>query len=211
VIRHLASAALSTAAVFLCAAGCGPRDLAVVVSATGMGNILEACKSPSATSKCFLPGNSMISASTLTTALQARLFLADPTGGVRATSACFQLLPSSVNAATDPGGWAAGMARELNQELEGALPNGLTYPGLNDPSQVILTLALYQPKDDTGQCEHDALIACAGFEQPLAGGDYDISCASCQSGFVGAIGAHCPTAGTDCFFEECARVVAALP
>ena len=75
------------------------------------------------------------------------------------------------------------MANDLNQQLDGAMPNGLGFDGLKNPEEAQLVLAFYQPIDSSeggGGCHRADLYACAGLAAPLGGGAYDISCASCQ-------------------------------
>jgi hypothetical protein len=212
VIRHLAAAIGGAIAIALLAAGCGTRDLAVVVTGQGMLYVRDACSVNNSNSTCIIEGNPLIGSTTLSTPLQARLVLNDASGTVRASSACFELLP---NSSTDDKTWANAMATQLNQELAGAFPGGLTYPGLKDPSEVSLILAIYQPDPMTmpmaAPCELDALIACAGFEQPLSGGAYDIACASCQRGSTVAQAAHCPSTADTCFLQECEKLLMTMP
>jgi hypothetical protein len=99
----------------------------------------------------------------------------------------------------------------LNQQLDGAIPNGLGFDGLRAPEEAELLLAFYQPINPTAgdiPCADANLIACAGLAPPLGGGDFDITCASCQGGpraSPGRDNTPCPNPNPDrmCFLQAC--------
>jgi hypothetical protein len=147
-------------------------------------------------------------------AIQAKLFLVTPADdSIRDTSKCMTLLPCA-----DGGRLVNCLAENLNQQLDGALPQGLGFDGLSNPDDVQLVLAFYQPIDaaTVSSCNRADLVACAGLAPPLGGGNYDISCASCQGGPKNAPGPDngpCPkpksTSGKSyCFLEACNDILA---
>src|SRR4030095_4530471 len=109
---------------------------------------------------------------------------------------------------------ASRLAEGLNQQLDGAIANGLGFDGLKNPDDVVLFLAVYQQQEflidtEEGQpsCRRVDLVACAGLAPPLGGGEYDMSCASCQDGARNPPSRNngpCPRDGTgSCFLEKC--------
>lgn len=143
--------------------------------------------------------------------IEARLFLISPGDSrVQDASKCMGLHPCGD--AGRSGSFAECMANDLNQQLDGAMPNGLGFDGLKNPEEAQLVLAFYQPSqgsDEGGGCHRADLFACAGLAAPLGGGAYDISCASCQGGSRTAPGndtGPCPKglSGTgSCFLKIC--------
>ena len=84
---------------------------------------------------------------------------------------------------------ASCMAESINQQLDGAIAKGLGFDGLQNPDDVELFMAFYQqqefledPEETLPSCRRVDLVACAGLAPPLGGGEYDMSCASCQDG-----------------------------
>jgi hypothetical protein len=148
---------------------------------------------------------------------EARLFLVSPSDGrVQDASKCMRLHPC-----TDGGRFGDlddCMANDLNQQLDGAMPNGLGFDGLKNAEEGQVVLALYQSPDsseETGGCHRADLFACAGLAAPLGGGPYDITCASCQAGPRTAPGSNngpCPrdqlSLGANCFLQVCDSLLA---
>jgi hypothetical protein len=153
----------------------------------------------------------------LTTAFkppEARLFLISPSDNrVQDASKCMGLHPC-----TDERGLAVDCtANDLNQQLDGALPNGLGFDGLKNPEEAQVILAFYQPttsSEDDGGCHRSDLVACGGLAAPLGGGPYDISCASCLGGSRTAPGSDtgpCPKGPpmmNSCFLKICDTLLA---
>jgi hypothetical protein len=108
-------------------------------------------------------------------------------------------------------------ASDLNQQLDGAMPNGVGFDGLRNPEEALVILAFYQPADSSeegGGCHRADLFACAGLAAPLGGGAYDISCASCEGGTRTAPGndnGPCPKSlekDNVCFLQTCNDILA---
>jgi hypothetical protein len=109
------------------------------------------------------------------------------------------------------------MASDLNQQLDGAMPNGVGFDGLQNPEEALVILAFYQPLDSSeegGGCRRADLSACAGLAAPLGGGSYDISCASCEGGVrttPGNDNGPCPKdldKNNSCFLQTCDDILA---
>jgi hypothetical protein len=130
-------------------------------------------------------------------------------GTVRDASKCMNISPCF-----DPRFHNSCLADALNQELDGAIPGGLGFDGLRDPAEVQLILAIYQPVDPTvtdRTCAPNDLVACAGLAEPLGGGSFDISCASCQGGSrtpPGRDNTPCSAPRT-CFLRTCSMLLSA--
>ena len=148
--------------------------------------------------------------------IEARLFLISPDsaspgrGRVQDASKCMSLHPCGDGGRGGPS--ANCIASDLNQQLDGAMPNGVGFDGLKNPEEAQLVLAFYQPTEVTeqgGGCHRPDLFACAGLAAPLGGGAYDISCASCQGGNRNAPGSDngpCPKGlpmTNSCFLKIC--------
>jgi hypothetical protein len=212
----------------LAAAGCPAREAQIEISMTGAGWLRTACSRdraciqyqdggiafvPEPSCACVLPEHPIPDLDHR--ALQARLFLATPSDGrIRDASKCMTLLSCGDGGTARQ---AKCMADSLNQQLDGAIPNGLGFDGLQNPNEVQLILAFYQPPDPMGtgaSCLRDDLVACAGLAPPLGGGSYDISCASCQGGTKAAPGPDngpCPKGleRDSCFLQKCDELLAA--
>lgn len=103
------------------------------------------------------------------------------------------------------------MAGKFGDALDEAFPHGLTFDGFEDPADGLLVLAVYEPKDGVEPCALDTLVACAGLAEPLRGGPYNITCASCQGGLHTSLGndtGPCPVSPGECFLERCAMMLA---
>jgi hypothetical protein len=149
------------------------------------------------------------------TVTEARLFLVTPSDGrVQDASKCMTL-----HFCTDAGRSGSSsecMADDLNQQLDGAMPHGLGFDGLKNPEEVQLILAFYQPQESSTEaaCHRADLFACAGLAPPLGGGNYDITCASCQGGSRTAAGPDngpCPrdqSQRNSCFLQRCDAILA---
>jgi hypothetical protein len=141
---------------------------------------------------------------------EARLFLVTPGDNrIQDASKCMTLHPCG-----DGGRLGSShdcMSSDLNQQLDGAMPRGLGFDGLKNPEDTHLILALYQPTESSteGTCSRTNLFACAGLAPPLGGGNYDITCASCQGGSRTAAGPDngpCPRDQAQrgsCFLQQC--------
>jgi len=150
-------------------------------------------------------------------ATEARLFLISPGDNrVQDASKCMSLHPCGDGGKSGPS--ASCIASDLNQQLDGAMPNGLGFDGLKNPEEAQVVLAFYQPTDtseEVGGCRRADLFACAGLAAPLGGGPYDISCASCLGGSRTAPGndnGPCPKGpamSMSCFLRVCDGLLAA--
>jgi hypothetical protein len=166
---------------------------------------------------CFLEDHYPIGSITGRT-IEARLFLISPGDSrVQDASKCMGLHPCGDGGRS--GSFVDCMASDINQQLDGAMPNGLGFDGLKNPEEAQLVLAFYQPSETSengGGCHRADLFACAGLAAPLGGGAYDISCASCQGGSRTAPGndtGPCPKGGPSgtgaCFLKQCDRYLEA--
>jgi hypothetical protein len=198
----------------LAASGCPSRQATLGISQEGVLTLLEACKPCSGPEDggvdpgCACTLNDHPPPDIENRGLQARLFLITPHDrAVRDSSKCMTLLPCG-----DAGQPSSCLAERLNQQLDGAIPNGLGFDGLSNPDEVQLILAFYQPIDsgNAASCGRTELVACAGLDPPLGGGIFDISCASCQGGSRSAPGPDngpCPQPGGVCFLHECEAIL----
>jgi hypothetical protein len=204
-------------------AGCPMRDLGVSITSGGAQDVLNACTSTcrrdddggvpfqigrgtvfDTTCACEVTGNPWPD---WTRELQARLFVVAPgeSFAVKDASLCMSIAPCGEGGVSRS---SKCIAERINQQLDGAMPKGVTSDGLRNADDVILVLALYQPAAGSdASCGADALFACAGMSTPLGGGNYDISCASCQGGSRTPSGSDtgpCPRLGNDkCFVQSC--------
>jgi hypothetical protein len=211
----------------LAAAGCPDRQATLSITQDGILVLGTACKpcAPRAEEggiepacACILPNHPPPELERRP--MQARLFLVTPSDEkVRDASKCMTLLPCAD--AGRPTEAASCLAASVNQQLDGALPQGLTFDDLQNPDEVQLIMAFYQAVDsaNVASCNRADLVACAGLAPPLGGGNYDISCASCQGGPKSAPGPDngpCPRpnprpdAGrlSGCFLENCDDILA---
>jgi len=165
------------------------------------------------TGSCSLEGH--YPPSLLGRPIEARLFLISPGDRkVQDASKCMGLHPCGDGGRS--GSFTDCVSSDLNQQLDGAMPNGLGYDGLKNPEEAQLVLAFYQPADtseEAGGCRRTDLFACAGLAAPLGGGAYDISCASCQGGSRTAPGTDngpCPKeqSRSSCFLQLCDDLLA---
>jgi len=214
-LRRLAAALPPFLLAAVAAVGCPPHETTLSITAAGGAVLVTACQ-PCAPANDA--GIEPVCACTLGIreppdlkgrSMQARLFLITPSNqAVRDASKCMTLAPCA-----DAGRPAPCLAESLNQQLDGAMPQGLGFDGLENPDDVQLVLAFYQPPDaaSVASCSRADLFACAGLAPPLGGGNYDISCASCQGGSKSAPGPDngpCPRPKRSCFLEECNDILA---
>jgi hypothetical protein len=207
----------------LLASGCPAREQQILITPGGVQSLTAACNrpclrgveevdagaaaiSPVCPGSCGLAGHLPPEFRQPT---QARLFIVTPADNrVRDASKCMTL----------PGcresGRAACLAGGLNQQLDGAIAKGLGFDGLQNPDDVELFLAFYQqqdfleePEESQPACRRVDLVACAGLAPPLGGGEYDMSCASCQDGPrnpQSRDNGPCPRDNnTSCFLQKC--------
>ena len=178
----------------------------------GGGNNPGGGPPPGGNNLCHLEGNYPVTRF----ANEARLFLISPGDRrVQDASKCMSLHPCG-----DGGRAGSGtrecIASDINQQLDGAMPNGLGFNGLQNPEEALVVLALYQPTDTSevgGGCHRADLFACAGLAAPFGGGAYDISCASCEGGLTTAPGndtGPCPRDQDKrgaCFLQTCDEIL----
>lgn len=229
-IRAAASLSL---ALFLGALGlaCPAYDLTIRISDNGVANILAACRGfqklcsslndcKEDPLSCEIQGGKCI--------LRNRCQIGDQnhpgwtTGGKKAgrlillsiegtrlgdASPCFGFDPSICS------GNRGCFADLLNQSLDQMIKNGLSFDGFNEQEDVLLSLAIFDAEGQAGaDCDPDRLLACAGLAPPLGGGDYDITCASCQNGSHFSLGRDngpCPISQQECFLQRCDRLLRA--
>jgi hypothetical protein len=219
--------------------GCPYRAKEIRITDTGAGSVLAACMSQGGgggfgsgsggggfpppppggggpfDDSCSLTGH--YSSDFTRIAPQARLFLVSPSDNkVQDASKCMHLKPCS-DSGRSGGPQPNCIASDINQQLDGAMPNGLSFAGLKSSEDAQLMLAFYFPaettEDDEG-CHRGDLFACAGLAAPLGGGSYDITCASCQGGSRTAYGSNTgpcpkgPTGVASCFLKICDGILA---
>jgi hypothetical protein len=201
--------------VAIAGAGCPPREATLAITAAGVAWLRTACQQCARTvdggaePSCACSIGNRPPPDLERRAMQARLFLITPaSGAVRDASKCMTLAPCG-----DAGRPVNCLADSLNQQLDGAMPQGLGFDGLDNADDVQLVLAFYQPPDAESitPCSRADLVACAGLRPPLGGGNYDISCASCQGGSKSAPGPDngpCPRTKGSCFLQECNEILA---
>jgi hypothetical protein len=206
----------------LAVAGCPMRDVGVSISSNGANTVLTACNNGcwhegdggvpfgmgwgETNCECELSGSPWPD---FRRELQARLFVVSPSQAfsVQDASKCMSIEPCG------EGGLSRSnhcLAERLNQQLDGAMPKGLTSDGLRNPDDVLLVLAFYQPPAGSdASCTIDSLFACAGLSAPLGGGSFDIACSSCQGSSrtpTGSDTGPCPRDTNDrngCFLRTC--------
>jgi len=222
---------LSVLWLLLAAAGCPANESDVRISPAGIAWLSTACRPCAPTPPfppsrpddgrfpptfpgfgsdcaCALPNHYAPALGRSVT--EARLFLVTPGDGrIQDASKCMtlHLCPESGRSGLS----SSCMASDLNQQLDGAMPNGLGFDGLKNPEDAQLILAFYQPQESNAEasCHRADLFACAGLAAPLGGGDYDITCASCQGGAKAAPGPDngpCPrdqAQRNSCFLQWC--------
>jgi hypothetical protein len=198
----------------LLGAGCPSREETLAISSDGVLTLVTACRPCDGTEDGGLGPSCSCMVGTHPPpdiehrTLQARLFLVTPNDKtVRDAGKCMIL-----SACGDAGQPAGCLAERLNQQLDGAIPHGLGFDGLERTEEVQLILAFYQPLESArvASCDHADLVACAGLEPPLGGGHYDISCASCQGGVASAPGPNngpCPKPASSCFLQDCEDIL----
>jgi hypothetical protein len=209
VARRIAAALPAFLVVAIAAAGCPPREATLSITSSGIVTLESACRPCGVDPSCACAVDNRSPPDLERRTIQARLFLITPSNEtIRDASKCMTLPPCS-----DAGSPVNCLAESLNQQLDGALPQGLGFDGLENPDEVQLVLAFYQPLDTTSiaACNRADLVACAGLAQPLGGGNYDITCASCQGGPKNAPGPNngpCPRLrGFSCFLQECNAIL----
>jgi hypothetical protein len=163
-------------------------------------------------SYCHLEGNYPATGSPR----EARLFLISPGDRrVQDASKCMSLHSCGDGGRPSPSTRDC-IASDINQQLDGAMPNGLGFNGLQNPEEALVVLAFYQPTDTSevgGGCHRTDLYACAGLAAPFGGGAYDISCASCEGGSTTAPGndtGPCPRdqdKRSSCFLQTCDEIL----
>lgn len=212
---------------------CPARDLTIHVSDTGVSTILtscrgfqKACSAPASCAddplicevkdgECVLRNRCHLGDKTHpgwkpAGMKEGRLVLVSIEGAqIGDASPCFRFDPSSCL------GDRGCFADELNKKLDQMIQGGLTFDGFVAQEDALLTFAIFDASGSgEAACDPDRLVTCAGLAPPLGGGDYDITCASCQDSSHFALGndnGPCPTSKDECFLERCDRIVRALP
>jgi hypothetical protein len=193
------------------AAGAGGASGTLTASPAGAGGTSGGPGGPNMYVPCKTPGHPYEYPTKLTEGqTDARLFLISPGDRrIQAASKCMRLHPCFDGGRV---GRESCMASDINQQLDGAMPNGLGFDGLKNPEEAQLVLAFYQPtstSEEDGGCHRLDMVACAGLAPPLGGGAYDVSCASCLNGpktTQGIDNGPCPRDLTDdksCFLQYC--------
>lgn len=205
---------------------CPTSDLSIRISDTGVATVLAACRGFQSLcstlndckldplscevqngqcvlrNRCHL-GDASHPAWTIPGKKSGRLFLVSVEGTrLGDASPCFTFDFSAC-----AGGNRGCLAELLNQSFDQIIKHGLSFDGFDDPDEVLLSLAIFDTEaPDAPACDPDRLIACAGLAPPLGGGDYDITCASCQDGSHFSLGRDngpCPVSSKDCFLRRC--------
>lgn len=193
-------------------AACPAEERAIRVSAEGGSLIFRACADGTAP-RCDVHPDHGATASNLRR--QLRLVLLDQRGSVRDESKCVATNIEFAQAGT-PTAEATGarIAAAINDALDAAAVDGLTFPDLEDDGDAQLLVLLYEDRpgpSDQPLCDPDNLIVCARFG--AVGDALDISCATCEdggdngncSGFLDIAAAG----SSDCNFRRCYDFVTA--
>jgi hypothetical protein len=227
--RAIAAATFLSISLGAILAACPARDLTINITETGVASILTACRgfqrSCSAAgscaddqllcelvdgecvlrNRCHIGDNSHVTWGN-TGKKEGKLLLLSLDGEhLGDASPCF-----GFDASTCIGDRGC-FADKLNDKLDQAIKGGLTFDGFTEQDDALLTFAIFESSDgDEPACDPDRLVACAGLAPPLGGGDFDITCASCQDSSHFALGhdnGPCPTTKTECFLERCERLI----
>jgi hypothetical protein len=199
---------------------CPAREIRVEVTARGVERLVRSCEGASVQAcgeGCCtsVPSGSPDHAPPdRTSYTEARLFLVSLDGSVKDASLCMDVSPC---VSADPAADLECTAKKLNQQLVGAMPEGLTFDDLEDAADARLFLAIYQPPPGARPCDPAELVLCAGFAETIGEEVYDIACASCQGGETqaGEFNTACPTEGnglsTRCFLRTCDVLLRSAP
>lgn len=199
---------------------CPAREIRVEVTARGVERLLRSCEGASVQDcgqgccRSAPSGSPDHAPPDRTSYTEARLFLVSLDGSVKDASLCMDISPCT------SGDLEADLectAKKINQQLVGAMPEGLTFDDLEDPADARLFLAIYQPPPGATPCDPAELVLCAGFAETIGEEVYDIACASCQGGKTQAaqFNTACPTEGngmmTRCFLRTCEELLRSAP
>lgn len=228
---HLGATLAASLCLALFLAACPAVELTIRVTETGVSSILtscrgfqRACSSPGACaddpqlcqlvdgqcvlrSRCHLGDTSHVGWSPTGKKEGKLLLLAIDDAKLAQESPCFAVNPALCL------GDRSCLADQLNEALDTAVQGGLTFDGFTEPDDALLVFAFFEA-GGAGEtaCDPERLVACAGLAPPLGGGDYDVTCASCQDSSHFAIGhdnGPCPTSKDECFLERCERLLKA--
>lgn len=111
----------------------------------------------------------------------------------------------------------------VGRAVTSALGSGLSFDGFTSPDEALLVAGFFRKPgglpacDDSAlvspdDCSAENLVAAAGFAQPVGGGAFDITCASCQGSTRSSLGRDtgaCPVAKGECFAKRVADALAA--
>jgi hypothetical protein len=203
-------------------AACPAREIRVEVTPKGVERLILSCEGASVAAcdveccRSVPPGTPDHPPPDPTKYTEARLFLLSLDGDVKDASRCMDISPCSTSDMPQDLDLEC-IAAKINQQLAGAMPDGLTFDDFEDPADARLFLAIYQPPPGAAPCDPEELVLCAGFAETIGEGVYDIACASCQGGRNQAaqFNTACPTEGngaqTRCFLRTCDALLRSAP
>lgn len=167
-----------------------------------------------AAATCFVPGLGRPPAATTSFRMAARIALVSAATGepvVEASSACATVPFNCPTSALED----ECTADAINAAIADSIPpGGLGFDGLEESEDAIPVLLAFWDDDGDGDvsCKPSELFACGALDKRLTGDQYDLVCASCQSGPNPAVdSAPCvdaPMGG--CFLGICAGISVVL-
>lgn len=124
------------------------------------------------------------------TSLELALVTSD--GEVKKRSSCVRTALSSQ---------PTELATLLNDALDRAMPEGITFTDFEQESDATLVALLYATAADRVSCDADQLVGCSTFGLVAAGSSsYDVQCSACAGGT--RTGSGCQASG-ECVFGVC--------
>ncbi|MCA9642913.1 MAG: hypothetical protein KC492_19585 [Myxococcales bacterium] len=172
-----------------CSMGCEAESLSVRVTRSGALRVLASCEPDPNACKTHAELNP------LTHALEGTALdvaLVTSSGEVKQRSACVRTALSSQ---------PTELATLLNDALDRAMPDGITFTDFEKESDATLVAVLYATGADDVTCQADNLIGCSTFGLVAAGSSsYDIQCSACAGGTRSGAGCQ---ANSQCVFGVC--------
>ena len=169
--------------------GCEAESLSVRVTRSGAQRVLASCEPDPTACKTHAELNP------LTHALEGtsrEVALVTRSGEVKQRSSCVRTALSSQ---------PTELATLLNDALDRAIPDGITFTDFEKESDATLVALLYVTSADSVTCEPDDLVGCSTFGLVAAGSSsYDIQCSACAGG--SRTGSGCQ-ANDQCVFGVC--------
>lgn len=181
--------AFGTLLVAQLSGGCEPESLSVRVTRSGAQRVLQSCEPAADACSTHAELNPLSNALDGTT---LEVALVTSRGEIKQRSGCVRTALS-----LQP----TELATLLNDALDRAIPEGITFTDFEKESDATLVALLYAADADTVSCDADRLVGCATFGLVAAGSSsYDIQCSACAGG--ARTGSGCQASG-ECVFGVC--------